>query len=448
MKPKKKIDRVGPSYLHPDWTKSEVSLMVDIWRDLETDIAAHRIDPRGLAGGINNQIAALLSKETKTTRTAGAIANHRLILYKAIRFISRFEEFQQQAGTSSWFDLRQEEQNQVEIPTRVRKACMCLTRESFNMLVKLKSVKKWSHLYKTVLSKPAGVVARRANPTSSRSHPWWSSVDLRDLVHSWSMFMKKSGKSVCAFMDQAYDEAVVQFTPKNHSAMSVWRKMKRIAASYLFIREFNAQNAPTQWFQLSDAAQNERLNWSTLPAEFEDISRAIFDEVRKVDEQALSIGAKNAIRCTSPKNSDCRFNFKKSYSFSETCPSSEQLKSPNMATKSPQHRRPSPVQIDLKRSTDNHRECNALYEYMEQLQKKQFKQEIAQLQSNIERGIRHSVDMVRAVSFERLGGPSQSGDAAFVENILEGQNRRIRERFAHFQREQFSGDVSYEFNNM
>ncbi|KAE9350427.1 hypothetical protein PR003_g5373 [Phytophthora rubi] len=446
MKPRKKVERIGPSFLHPDWTQSEVSLMVEIWRQLETGVAAYRINSQELVGGIDERIAALLARQITTTRSPGSIGNQRAILYKAVRFISRFDEFQQESENRSWFDLTKEEQGRVEIPTRERKACMNLTRESFNKLVKLKSVKKWANSHNVALPKPKTVVVNRETRNLSSCNSW-STADVRVLVRSWSLVMQKSNTLVKDFVTQEYDQSAMLYTPCHHSTKTAWQKMKRLAASYLFIRDFSAQNAPAQWFTLSNGARNDR---SALPADFEDIPRAIFDELRAVDDFLQSDKSRNSVakswdfKVSSPLPDNCSSSTESTEEYTTNCSLSPPSPRPK---KSPQFPDSSLTKVDNnpKRTTSQHEECNVLCEDMEQLQKKQLKQGITRLRTDIERDIRISADMIRPIFFEHFGDPGQNGDATFIANALEGQQRRIHEHFVKFQRDQCS---DYVFGNL
>ncbi|EGZ21789.1 hypothetical protein PHYSODRAFT_247300 [Phytophthora sojae] len=466
MKPRKKhVARLGPSFLHPDWTKSDISLLIEIWSDLETGVAACRIDPQDLAGGMDKRIAALLPKQSKTPRSATSISCQRQHLYKAVRFISRFDELQQESGKRSWFDLSKEEQDRVEVPTRERKACENLTRESFIKLLKLKSVKKWANANNIALSKPkvvtTAVAVNQKTLSLSSCHSCWSASELRDLVRSWSLVMKKSRTPVRDFVTQEYDQSsATLYTSWHHSTTSAWRKMKRLAASYLFIRNFDVRNAPAQWFQLSDGTQNSWMDWNALPPDFEDIPREIFDEIQAVDadfDGVSSASVKDQTSYTKPRNAVMKWKVSSPLSdnYSSSAESSEESKKgrclspprPKLRTKSPHLPYRSPTKAeDIPKRTGYHQECNTLYEEVEQLQNKQFKQNITRLRTDIERDIRLSADTIRAVFFERLGEPGQSGDATFVANILEGQQRRIHERLVQFQREQCGGVSEYVFN--
>ncbi|KAL4155419.1 hypothetical protein PRNP1_007529 [Phytophthora ramorum] len=440
------FDRSDPSFLHPEWTEKEVSLMIELWRELESNPTAYMHSRTKSGGGINSHIAEQLSQRTNKSRTSDSIGCQRCKLYKVVQVVNRFNEIQQVAGGRLWFDLPREERHRVEMPTSVRKTCWNLTRASYKTLLQLKSVRKWAKVRKAIASKPK-TEARHPSKCSS----CWSPCEVKSLVQSWSHVMKKSTTLVSTFMAQAYGESATLYTPWSHSTFSAWRKMKRIAASYLFIRAFNERHAPVTWFQLSDSEQSLRVDWFALPAEFEDISHDIFDEMQRVDSSGCTLPAPAPENGTifsvpadtedgKPKKridqtlfSDCSSSDESEESTEEV--STEVTPRPKLRTEAPHGRVSGRVQTGTKRSYEDLQDCSTLYGPMEHLQKKQFKKTVSCLRADIERDLRLSTDLVRAIFFERLGEPGQSGDATFVANLLDQQQRQIRDRFAQFQRE-------------
>ncbi|KAI9993213.1 hypothetical protein PInf_015284 [Phytophthora infestans] len=208
--------------------------------------------------------------------------------------------------------------------------------------------------------------------------------------------------------------------------------MKRIATSYLFIQDFDTRYAPAKWFELSDGAQNMWIDWNALPVDFEDISRDIYDEIHKVDFPSSSLG-KNLYtalphNCSIPReiSGDNSIVLKLDPPGPKLRTISPLLPDFNL-TKSPK---------STMQACDQHKACNDLYEKMERRQNKQFKRAIRCLRTDIEREIREGADVARAVLFERLGSPGDSGDATFVANLLDDQQRQLRDRFARFQRDE------------
>ncbi|KAG1696412.1 hypothetical protein DVH05_018544 [Phytophthora capsici] len=382
-----------------DWTEEEMSILIEAWKQVEVNAKDFHPTRNKVSGGCDHRIMQRLPQRFTQRRTACAISVQRYKVYEVIRAINQFDEKQQSIGGQLWVNLSKEERAKVPMPARVRKTSNLLTQKSYNMLLKLKSVRKWSKIRRVIKPKPE--VSLTYTLPQRNCHSCWSGPQVRALVRSWSHAMKSSGTSVEAFGRQRSFSSATAYTPWNHSTLSAWRKMKRLAASYLFIQDFNTRHAPAKWFQLSDETQNVWLDWNALPADFEDISQEIFNEIHSVD-------------------------------FPD-----EDNKRPNRRIQSPHLPDSSPVEVPKarKQACDNHRECNSFYEHMERLQEKQFSQDMQRLRTEIQRDIRQNTDMVRDIFFERLGNPKENGDASFVANLLNDQHRQVRNQFAQFQNE-------------
>ncbi|KAG7376606.1 hypothetical protein PHYPSEUDO_013045 [Phytophthora pseudosyringae] len=452
MKPPRMVARRDSSYLHPDWTEEETTMLIDAWSDVESYMKSYT----KFAGGVDKHLAAHLSRHGSRARTPFAINCHRNKLYEIVRFINRFDEMQQSRGGRSWFDLSKPERDKLEMSVRIRKTSYALTRESYKTLVKLKSVQKWTKVRHVIAPKPK--IALKGNICRpEKCHSCWSASEVKALVRSWSLVLKKSSTSVSAFVDQSSAQPATQYTPWNHCTVSAWRKMKRLATSYLFIRDFNDRRAPAKWFQLSDSEQNNWMDWDSLPADFEDISQDLFDEIHSVD---IALAVENATTRSKLSEVEAESSLKalnqvgnssplitywsspdESVEGAEESPKASTVNPPRpeLRTKSPHLLTISPIRIQkgVKQTRDEHQECASFYEHMEQLQQKQFKQAIQRLRTEVERDIRLSTDMARAIFFERLGDPEESGDATFVANLLDEQQRQVRLHFAQFQRKQF-----------
>ncbi|KAG3002395.1 hypothetical protein JG687_00004133 [Phytophthora cactorum] len=428
------VDRSDASYLHPGWTEEETTMLVKTWSAVESSSKNYRPTRNKFGGGLDDHIAAQFSLRSSKNRTPSGIHVQRCKLYDAIRFIHRFDEMQQTCGGTLWFDLSNQERDRVAMTDRATKTSLNLTRKAFNTLVKLKSVRKWTKVRHAVVPKPkAYVEADVCSP--EKCHSCWSTFEVKSLVRSWSLFMKKSSSSVTAFVTQSSAESATSYTPWNHSTMSAWRKMMRIATSYLFIRDFNKRYAPAKWFQLSDGVQDMWLDWTTLPSDFEDISKDIYEEIHRVDfplsSQTVAIGKVSSKALGFNTGSPSK-ELRESSLIAHNPPRPKlRTESPHLADSNPTH-----TQEGAKHARDQHKECNDLYEYMEKLQNKQFKQGIQRLRADIERDIREGADAARAVLFDQLGNPGENGDATFVANLLADQQRQLRDRFAQFQRDE------------
>ncbi|KAL3661541.1 hypothetical protein V7S43_013301 [Phytophthora oleae] len=407
--------RSDPSNLHPDWTEEEMSMLIEAWKEVETKAKGFHPTRNKVSGGFDHRIVQLLPQRFSKRRTACAISVQRYKLYEAIRSINHFDEKQQSAGGQLWFNLSKEERSN-SMPVRIRKTGNILTQESYNTLVKLKSVRKWTKVRRVIKPKPKPSLTY-VRPQKS-CHSCWSAPEVRALVRSWSRVLKTSGTSVQAFDSQSDFDSATAYTPWNHSTFSAWRKMKRLVASYLFIQDFNGRHSPAKWFQLSDGTQDAWLDWGALPTDFEDISKDIFDEIHSIESP------------TRGQNDSPEGNVE----------AKEDQKTPKLHAQSPHLPDSNPFEVPKsgKQVRDNHGECNSFYEQMERLQEKQFNQDIQRLRTEIQRDIRRSTDMVRAIFFERLGDPKEDGDASFVENLLNDQQRQVGDQFVQFQREHIS----------
>ncbi|KAF4040885.1 hypothetical protein GN244_ATG06927 [Phytophthora infestans] len=413
-------DRNDVSYLHLKWTEKETTKLIEVWSTVES---SSKIRQPSKFGGIDAHIAALFSSRGSNNRSAGSVHAQRSRLYDAIRFIHRFDEMQAAHGGRLWFDLSKQERAKVRMSGQANNTSLLLTRGSFNTLD--------THVRHAVVTK--SIVDVKASVCSPENcHSCWSTTEVKSLVRSWVLFMKKTSNSVSRFVSESSAESATSYTPWNHSTASAWRKMKRIATSYLFIQDFDTRYAPAKWFELSDGAQNMWIDWNALPADFEDISRDIYDEIHKVDFPLSSLG-KNLYTAL-PHN----------------CSIPREISGDNsivlkLDPPGPKLRRISPLLLDFNltkspkstmQACDQHKECNDLYEKMERRQNKQFKRAIRCLRTDIEREFREGADVARAVLFERLGSPGDSGDATFVANLLDDQQRQLRDRFAQFQRDE------------
>ncbi|GMF15332.1 unnamed protein product [Phytophthora lilii] len=460
MKPRSRPDRRGPSFLHPDWTKSELSRMIEIWRDLEADIVARRINPKEVAGGIDKRICILLSQQAGTTRTPGAVSSQRSHLYQAVRFISRFNVAQQVAGGRSWFKLSKEEQDRVPMTARERAICLNLTQESFNKLVKLKSVKKWTHFRKEKGLTPRAAMSS-SNCSPSKCNASRPAAGVKDIVQAWILALQKSNTSVSSFVARGYEQSATLYTSWEYSTISAWRKMRRIAASYLFIRDFNERHAPARWFQLSDGDQDGLLDWEALPADFEDISEDIFDEISRVDTSSSAVNYEATTKqlVNQPRTAEidtgqsdpdgCSDSpFTQNFSGSTESVKSQvnpvqRLPRPKLCTTSPHlSEDQAETQSATLQGTDHHEEFDASYDHVHKLQAKRLKKTVKQLRSDLERDISSTTDVVRAIFFERFGNPGQNGDATFVANLLGEQQRHVRDLLDTFEREHICDKVT------
>jgi hypothetical protein len=463
------LDRSDPSYLHPDWTTEEVSRLVEHWRSLESAPKARCRNPKESQGSLDKQLAGQFPRQSSRARSHRAISKKRANLYEAIRFAGTFNEMQTFSGERVWFDLTEKEQSEVEVPTRVRKTLSTLTRESYNTLVKMKSVRKWTKVRKALSPKPKTPVTEDSRH-SSKCRSCWSAAEVKQLVSTWGLVLSTSNTSIRTFERQDYDASARLYAPWNRSTLSSWRKMKRIAASYLFIRAFDEQQAPRQWFQLSDGAQNLHIDWSNLPPDFEDIGRDVFGQIQRLDASLSS--ASSPARGTSdlerskpivkePGEAIEALNrdIKSSSSLrgdpdrprpansveTVALPPPPSHGEPRKA--SPRLRYPSPptAHKGAKRTRDIHGECIAFYNHMEQHHKNQVTQAIQRLKADLQRDTELGADTVRTIFFERLGTPGQNGDAAFVSNLLKEQQRQVRVRLDQFQREHCANVVHNEF---
>ncbi|ETL48431.1 hypothetical protein L916_01957 [Phytophthora nicotianae] len=433
-------DRSDASYLHPEWTEEETAMLVEAWNTVESSSKDYHPTRNKFAGGLDERITELFSRRSNKKRSTSGVHVQRCKLYDAIRFIHRFDEMQQTCGGRLWFDLSTEERVKIATTDRTSKTVFALTRESYKTLVKLKSVRKWTNVRHAIVTKPKLYVeADLCGPEACSS--CWSTSEVKSLVRSWCRFMKKSNCSVGAFVTQSSAESATSYTPWNHSTVSAWRKLKRIATSYLFIQDFNKRYAPAKWFQLSDGTQNMWLDWTALPADFEDISKDVYDEIRSVDFLESSQTIDN------DKVNGREFNagrqlkaLREDHLVGNNTPRLKRVRtdSPHLPES-----KCTKTQKDSKQASDQHKACNDLYEHLERLQERQFKQAIQRLRSNLERDIRESTNAVRAVLFERLGDPGDSGDATFVANLLDDQQRQLRDRFLQFQRDEttVNGDI-------